>query len=419
MRYPSRGDLAGRFESVRRRSRTLASPLSPEDQTIQSMTDASPTKWHLAHTSWFFETIILSAFDPGYTVFNPTYRYLFNSYYESLGARHPRPQRGLLARPSCADVECYRTHVDTHMSAFMSKADSETWAHAAELIELGCHHEEQHQELVLMDILHAFSCNPTWPAYHTPTPYAVKTTAPMQWISFPGGDRQIGHGGGRFAFDNESPQHAVKLRPFRLANRLITNGEWQTFMADGGYRRPELWLSDGWVAAQKNRWSAPQYWMCGDDGVWQIFTLGGLGPLTSAAPVCHVSFYEADAYARWASKRLPTESEWETAAETAPRRGNFLEDSMLVPQPGGGGDGLSQMFGDTWEWTQSPYSPYPGFAPADGAVGEYNGKFMINQMVMRGGCCATPADHIRSTYRNFFYPYMRWQFGGIRLAEDV
>ena len=383
------------------------------------MADTSPTKWHLAHTTWFFETIVLSAFDPGYKVLDPEYHYLFNSYYESLGARHPRPQRGLLTRPSCHDVERYRAHVDTHISAFMAKADGEAWARAAGLIELGCHHEEQHQELVLMDILHAFSCNPIRPAYHKPSPHETETAAPAQWTAFPGGDHAIGHAGAGFAFDNESPRHAVKLRPFRLANRLITNGEWLAFMANDGYRRPELWLSDGWAAVQQNGWTAPLYWLCGNDGAWQTFSLGGLGPVDSAAPICHVSFYEADAYARWAGKRLPTEAEWETGAEPAPRQGNFLEGGVFAPQPASATDGLSQMFGDAWEWTQSPYSPYPGFAPVAGAVGEYNSKFMINQMVMRGGCCATPADHIRYTYRNFFYPHMRWQFGGIRLAEDA
>ena len=415
----SREGLAARYDRVRRRSQALASPLSAEDQTIQSMADASPTKWHLAHTTWFFETMILSAFEAGYTSFDPAYRYLFNSYYESLGARHPRPQRGLLTRPSCDEITRYRAHVDALMPAFIAGCDGETWARAAGLIELGCHHEEQHQELVLMDILHAFSCNPTSPAYHAPTPHAVKAAHSLQWTAFPGGDYEIGHDGDGFAFDNESPRHTIKLHPYRIANRLITNGEWLSFMSDNGYRRPELWLSDGWATVVENAWTAPQYWRCGDNGAWQVFTLNGLSPLDPAAPVCHVSFYEAEAYARWAGKRLPTEAEWEVSSKIAPKQGNFLESGTLSAQPANSVDGLTQMFGDVWEWTQSPYSPYPGFRPAAGAVGEYNGKFMINQMVMRGGCYATPTDHIRPTYRNFFYPHMRWQFGGVRLAEDV
>ncbi len=415
----SRETLAARYHRVRCRSQALAAPLSAEDQTIQSMADASPTKWHLAHTTWFFETMVLAAFDAEYPIFDPDYRYLFNSYYESLGARHPRPQRGLLTRPSCDDIERYRAHVDEHMRTFIAKTKGEAWARAAALIELGCHHEEQHQELVLMDIQHAFSCNPTWPAYHAPIPHAVKTAPPLQWTALPGGDYEIGHGDEGFAFDNESPRHTIKLLPYRIANRLITNGEWLSFITADGYRRPELWLSDGWAAVMENGWTAPQYWRCGDDGIWHVFTLAGLSPLDPAAPVCHISFYEAEAYARWAGKRLPTEAEWEIASKIAPQHGNFLESGALSAQPANSGDELTQMFGDTWEWTQSPYSPYPGFKPAAGAVGEYNGKFMINQMVMRGGCCATPADHIRPTYRNFFYPHMRWQFGGVRLAEDV
>ncbi|MEQ9449897.1 MAG: ergothioneine biosynthesis protein EgtB, partial [Rhodospirillaceae bacterium] len=322
---PERGTLAARFAAVRRASADLARPLTPEDQTVQSMPDASPTKWHLAHTTWFFETVILSTFDANYKIFNSDYRYLFNSYYESLGTRHPRPQRGLLTRPSCADIERYRAHVDNHMSAFIVDSDGETWAAAAPLIELGCHHEEQHQELILMDILHAFSCNPTFPAYHTPPPRSVKDVEPLKWMDFPGGDYDIGHDGKGFAFDNECPRHTLKLKPFRLSHRLVTNGEWLEFIADGGYRRPEFWLSDGWAMVQEKNWTAPLYWVHGDDGARKVFTLGGLVSLDHAAPVCHVSFYEADAFARWAGKRLPTESEWEVAAADVPLHGNFAE----------------------------------------------------------------------------------------------
>ncbi len=415
----SRVELCRRYQSVRDRTRDIAAPLSAEDQTVQSMTDASPTKWHLAHTTWFFETLVLLTSKADYKEFDSSYGYLFNSYYESLGARHPRPKRGLLTRPSCEDIERYRAHVDSHMLKFIDSADGETWARTSGLIELGCHHEEQHQELALMDILHAFSCNPTWPTYRAPPPRAIKVAPPMRWISFSGGDYEIGHDGADFAYDNEQPRHGVKLRPYKLANRLVTNGDWLEFLNDGGYERAELWLSDGWTYIQEHRWSAPLYWLCTSDGEWKTFTLGGLTPIDLAAPVCHISYYEADAYARWGGNRLPTEAEWEAAAQNCPRTGNFYDSGTLCPRAAESSDQMSQMFGDVWEWTQSPYTPYPGFRPALGAASEYNGKFMINQIVMRGGCCATPSDHIRSTYRNFFYPHMRWQFGGLRLAEDA
>ena len=415
----SRLEISRKYKAVRDRTMHLAAPLSAEDKTVQSMTDASPTKWHLAHTTWFYETLILLDLEPDYTAFDPSYCYLFNSYYESLGARHPRPERGLLTRPSCEDIERYRAHVDSHMQKFIDNASGEVWARAASLIELGCHHEEQHQELILMDILHAFSCNPTWPKYRTPQPRSVGATAPLHWITLEGGDFTVGHGGVDFAFDNEQPRHDVKLRPFKLANRLVTNGEWLDFVKDGAYTQAELWLSDGWAYVQEHGWTAPEYWECSRDGEWKTFTLGGLIPIDLTAPVCHISYYEADAYARWYGKRLPTETEWEVAAQGIPRTGNFMESENLTPRAAEPSQQLTQMFGDVWEWTQSPYSPYPGFRPASGAVGEYNGKFMVNQMVMRGGCCATPADHIRATYRNFFYPHMRWQFGGLRLAEDA
>jgi ergothioneine biosynthesis protein EgtB len=412
-----REDVLALYRSVRAQSEVLAVPLCAEDQTVQSMPEASPTKWHLAHTTWFFETMVLSAFGGDYVPFDPTYAHLFNSYYESLGARHPRGQRGLLTRPSCTEIGHYRAHVDRHIETFVAGVDDAAWERAAPLLTLGCHHEQQHQELILTDVLHAFSCNPLWPAYRPPIERASRSAPALEWIAFDGGDIEIGHSESGFAFDNECPVHAVKLAPYRLASRAITNAEWFAFMNDGGYRRPELWLSDGWATAQKENWSAPLYWTQLDDA-WLRFTFGGLVATDASAPVCHISYYEADAYARWAGKRLPTEAEWEAAARTVPCTGNFLDDGDLEPAPAKK-SGLDQMFGDVWEWTASPYTAYPGFKPNPGAVGEYNGKFMINQMVLRGGSCVTPASHIRATYRNFFYPQARWQFAGLRLAEDV
>jgi ergothioneine biosynthesis protein EgtB len=406
------------YRGVRAQSEVLAVPLSAEDQTVQSMPDASPTKWHLAHTSWFFETMVLGALSRDYVSFDPTYAHLFNSYYVTLGSRHPRAQRGLLTRPTCADIAHYRAHVDRHIESFVAAADDAAWQRAAPLLMLGCHHEQQHQELLLMDILHAFSCNPLWPAYRPPNERASGPAPAQEWITCDGGDVEIGYAGADFAFDNEGPVHVVRLAPYRLASRPITNGEWLEFMADGGYRRPELWLSDGWATVQQQAWTAPLYWTRPEGDGWQRFTLGGLVTPEAAAPVCHISYYEAEAFARWAGKRLPTESEWEAAALALPRAGNFLDDVNFEPVPAAG-HGLQQMYGDVWEWTASSYSAYPGFKTGPGAVGEYNGKFMINQIVLRGGSCVTPARHIRPTYRNFFYPNMRWQFAGLRLAEDV
>jgi ergothioneine biosynthesis protein EgtB len=406
-----RDAMLARFLAVRRETERLAAPLSPEDQQIQSMPDASPAKWHRAHTTWFFETLVLKG-EP----FDPAYAYLFNSYYEALGARHPRAERGLLTRPTCAEVTRYRAAVDARMSAFIAGVDDDTLAPAAAMIALGCHHEQQHQELLLMDIKHAFSRNRLYPAYAAPRAASAAKPAPMHMIGFAGGDHAIGHDDterGGFAFDNESPHHEVKLAPYALGSRLVTNGEWQAFIADGGYRRPDLWLADGWACAQKEQWAAPLYWQDG-----KRFSLHGLREMDDAAPVCHVSFYEADAYARWAGKRLPLESEWETAARHMSPAGNFLESELLDPEPARGSARLAQMFGDVWEWTSSAYAPYPGFRPFKGAAGEYNGKFMINQLVLRGGACVTPTSHIRASYRNFYYPHMRWQFCGVRLAED-
>jgi ergothioneine biosynthesis protein EgtB len=426
--------LTAIFDGLRSQTRALTVPLTVEDQTIQSMADASPTKWHLAHTTWFFETFILAKYQPDYQLFDERYSHLFNSYYETVGPRLPRAARGLITRPSCADIIRYRAYVDEHMAKFMGgKRGTLAWDEAAPLVVLGCHHEQQHQELLLMDILHAFSCNPSRPAYATRAPQQVPSqrgAAPMRWINFPGGDYEIGHQGQGFAFDNEGPLHTVKLLPFAIGSRAVTNGEWLAFISAGGYERPDLWLSDGWDAVQTHGWKSPLYWTAVKDDTWQRFTLNGVASVEPAAPVCHISYYEADAYARWIGKRLPTEFEWEVAAASqmphiAPHTdissANLLETGALDPLPPiwGEGYGALQMFGDVWEWTQSAYAPYPGYKASTDAIGEYNGKFMINQMVLRGGSCITPASHIRSTYRNFFYPHMRWQFAGLRLADSA
>jgi ergothioneine biosynthesis protein EgtB len=414
-----------RFCATRDWSEQLAASLSPEDQTVQSMPDASPAKWHLAHTTWFFETFILCSLMPGYEAFDANFGYLFNSYYDAIGARHPRPQRGLLTRPSAAHVLAYRTHVDRAVGDFIAGSDKQQWQLASPLVALGINHEQQHQELLLTDILHLFSLNPLRPAYRADVPAENRPTAAphLSWIGFAGGIGEIGHGGGGFAFDNEGPQHRVLIGPFRLASRLTTNGEWKQFIADGGYQRPELWLSDGWATVQAEGWTAPLYWQeHGDPGNFLSMTLSGLRRIEDAAPVAHVSYYEADAYARWAGKRLPTETEWEIAARDVALTGNTLGSRHLRPWPltdGAEPQRLRQMIGDVWEWTQSPYQPYPGYTTPSGAVGEYNGKFMCNQFVLRGGSCVTPDDHIRITYRNFFYPHQRWQFCGVRLAEDA
>jgi ergothioneine biosynthesis protein EgtB len=379
-------DLAQAYAQVRAYSEALARPLSAEDCILQSMPDASPVKWHLAHSSWFFETVILAR-RPGYRSFDPRFAYLFNSYYEALGPRHPRPRRGLLARPSLDDVYAYRAHVD----AAMVEACADNALH--DPITLGLHHEQQHQELILTDIKHAFFSNPLLPAYRGDA-NPPRATQPLDHLSVPGRVSLVGHDRAGFAFDNESPRHQVLLRPFRIASRPVSNGEYQAFIADGGYRRPELWLSDGWAKVQEENWEAPLYWLKDDDGSESVFTLSGVQPLDAHAPVEHVSFYEAAAYAAWAGARLPTEFEWEVAAPLF-------------------------AHGEVWEWTRSSYDPYPGFRAFEGVAAEYNGKFMIGQMVLRGGSSATPPGHIRDTYRNFFPPHARWQFSGIRLAEDI
>jgi ergothioneine biosynthesis protein EgtB len=407
-----------RFASIRSLTAQLVAPLSDEDQCVQSMPDTSPAKWHLAHTSWFFETVVLMPHARDYVHYDQRYHYLFNSYYEVLGPHHPRPQRGLLTRPSVGEVLAYRRHVDTAMRKLFETAGEAARSVFEGLAELGLQHEQQHQELILTDIKHALSCNPLLPAYLPPQPAAVRSIVPLTWIGFAGGIVPIGHQGNDFAFDNEGPRHLVLLTPYRLANRLVTCGEYLAFMEDGGYRRPEFWLSDGWALVQSQGWSAPLYWS-DDEGDWHAFTLNGMQPVKPDQPVVHVSFHEAYAYAAWAGKRLPTEFEWEAAAASEPVSGNLLDPTRPHPKAAAAGDGLLQIYGDAWEWTRSSYDPYPGFKPLEGAVGEYNGKFMSGQIVLRGGSCVTPLGHVRPTYRNFFPPTARWQFSGIRLAEDA
>jgi ergothioneine biosynthesis protein EgtB len=413
--------LENRLFDTRHLSHELATPLSAEDMTVQAMEDASPTKWHLAHVTWFFETFILSRYLPGYRPFDDAFNYCFNSYYESQGPRQPRPKRGVLTRPSAERVLAYRTHVDDAL-AKLFKQGVEPGSELSRLIEVGINHEQQHQELLLTDILALFAANPLRPAYQTRRPrLAGFETREAAWIDFEGGIRQAGHDGLSFTWDNELPRHDVLIHPFRLADRLVTNGEWLTFMRDGGYSTASLWLADGWTTVNRDGWDAPLYWERRDDQ-WLAMSLEGLHPVETAAPVVHISYYEADAFARWAGKRLPTEFEWEIAAENVPVAGNDLGTRALRPLPAesGANDGKPrQMFGDVWEWTQSAYLPYPGYRPPEGALGEYNGKFMVSQQVLRGGSCATPPGHTRATYRNFFYPQQRWQFMGLRLASEV
>jgi ergothioneine biosynthesis protein EgtB len=409
--------LASSYEEVRSLTERLCAPLEIEDYGVQSMPDASPAKWHLAHTTWFFETFVLSVSDPDYLLFHPQFGYLFNSYYNAVGAFWPRGQRGLLARPTVAEVYRYRRHVDAAMRRLLRHDPS---PEIRERIVLGLNHEQQHQELLLTDLLHAFASNPLRPIYRELPPRPAATPQPLRWISYPGGLCWIGHDGPGFAYDNEMPRHRVYLGPFQLASRLITCGEYRTFMADGGYRRPEWWLSEGWAACRASAWQAPLYWEQ-RDGDWFHVTLGGWQPVQDADPVCHVSYFEADAYARCAGARLATEMEWEFAAGECPLNGSFLETGNLRPQAlvaDNDKDKPAQMFGEAWQWTGSAYLAYPGYSPAAGALGEYNGKFLCQQMVLRGGGCATPRSHFRRSYRNFFPPHARWQFTGIRLAKD-
>jgi len=406
-----------RYRAVREATESLCRDLAVEDYCIQSMPDVSPPKWHLAHTTWFFETFLLAPYLPRYAAFDPAYHHLFNSYYESAGMPFPRAQRGLLARPTVEEVYRYRAHVDRGIETLLVRpAAGQRAAHVAARLTLGLQHEQQHQELLLTDIKHNFAINPLRPVYRR-APSPAGSAPKLVWRTCPGGLAAIGHAGEDFAFDNETPRHRVHLEPYALASRLVTNGEYLAFMEDGGYERAELWLADGWRTVKEQEWRAPLYWVR-DEG-WLQMTLSGPRPVGPDEPVCHVSYYEAEAYARWAGARLPTEAEWESAADGEAVAGNLLETGALQPRPASDGPGLRQVYGDVWEWTASPYAPYPGYRPLPGALGEYNGKFMCNQYVLRGGSCATPANHLRATYRNFFPPAARWQFSGIRLARDA
>jgi ergothioneine biosynthesis protein EgtB len=407
---PAGEALAVRYRRVREQTLRLCEGLSAEDMMVQSMPDASPAKWHLAHTTWFFEQFVLGR-DPRYRPRDPAWHFLFNSYYQSVGPMHARPQRGLLSRPALEEVLAYRRHVDEAVSEQLLRDQDDA---LAPLVELGLQHEQQHQELLLTDIQHAFWCNPLLPAYQAPQAAAGSGPLPLEFLPGREGVFEIGSDGKHFAFDNETPRHRVLLAPHMLANRLVTNEEFAAFVHDGGYREPALWLSDGWATVQREGWQRPLYWQ---PDLASAFGLSGVQPLDPHAPVCHLSYYEADAFARWADARLPTETEWEVAAALMPVEGNLLDDAPRPPRAALGA-GLRQLFGDAWEWTASPYVSYPGFRPLPGALGEYNGKFMCGQWVLRGGSCATPRDHVRASYRNFFPPQARWQFAGLRLARD-
>jgi ergothioneine biosynthesis protein EgtB len=404
---PTRAPLWQRFREVRSHTEALVAPLSDEDQCVQSMPDASPSKWHLAHTSWFFEAVVLQPWWPAYRCFDSRFAYLFNSYYEALGPRHPRPQRGLLTRPSVQEISAYRRHVDRAIEAMVLGADAQTWASAAPLLELGLQHEQQHQELLLTDVLHALSCNPLLPAYAPADPAPLRLVREqaeaLQWLACQEAVVEVGHDGPGFAFDNEAPRHRRLLPSYEIADRLVNCGDYLRFIDDGGYRRAALWLSDGWAQVQAQGWQGPAYWLAPGDPrapaqEWQVFGLNGVQALDPAAPVAQLSFYEAAAYAEWCGARLPTEFEWEAAA---------------------GRPGLRDLHGKVWQWTRSAYEPYPGFRPLAGAVAEYNGKFMVGQIVLRGSSQATPPGHARHSYRNFFPPAARWQYTGLRLARDL
>ena len=417
--------LLTQYQSTRKLSLDIAEPLQPEDQMIQSMPDASPTKWHLAHTSWFFETFVLAAYLPGYQAYAPEFAYLFNSYYNHVGPQYRRPDRGLISRPTVVEVKEYRDHVDHHLQRLLMEERLDSTA--LQLIELGIQHEQQHQELILTDLKHGFSFNPLFPALNE---YEGKqgVIPEQRWLTYPGGQGSVGYDGPEFHYDNEGPRHEVLLAPFKLAQRLVTNSEYLEFVADGGYQNPLLWLSDGWAWLQQKNITQPLYWF-ENHGQWQQYSLAGLKPLNPAEPVCHISYYEADAFAQWNGKRLPTEFEWEMVARQTPVQGPFLDLTCLHPQPAPetgtetgtetSTDEIQQLYGTCWQWTRSAYSPYPGFKPPAGAVGEYNGKFMCNQLVLRGGSCVTPKGHVRPSYRNFFPAHAQWQFTGIRMADDA
>ena len=419
--------LRDRFHQIRNFTDALCAGLEPEDCVVQSMPDVSPTKWHLAHTTWFFETFILKKFSPGYRAEIPEYAYLFNSYYNAAGDMHRRDLRGLISRPTVSQAQRYRASVDSHIDDLLSNPDESLLDEMEAILVLGFHHEQQHQELLITDIKHVFAQNPLYPVFRQRNrDVAAKKLTPIRFIDFEETVTAIGHDGDGFAYDNEGPRHRALVPAFSLATRPVTNGEFIAFIEDNGYSRPEFWLSLGWMTVNEQRWNAPLYWTK-RDGAWWNFTLSGLRPVDQSEPVTHVSYFEADAYANWAGARLPTEFEWERAALSCPIEGNFVETELFQPVPVGSAvladkpgkdQRLHQMFGDVWEWTRSAYSPYPGYRAAPGALGEYNGKFMCNQYVLRGGSCATSRIHIRRTYRNFFQPEKRWQFTGIRLARD-
>ncbi|NUP54662.1 MAG: ergothioneine biosynthesis protein EgtB [Gemmatimonadaceae bacterium] len=417
-----RPTLAEFYHAVRAQTESLCAPLEIEDYVVSSMPDVSPTKWHLAHTSWFFETFVLAEHEPSYRSPDARYAYLFNSYYVQAGERHCRAKRGLATRPTVDEVFAYRAHVDDAMRRLIARIGDDARHPAAALIELGLHHEQQHQELLVTDIKHVFWTNPLRPTYRARPAEPAPHAEPLRWHEEPEGVRWIGHTGGDFAYDNEGPRHRVFLEPYQLASRLVTNREYLAFIEDRGYSRPELWLSAGLAAVQDRRWEAPLYWERDEAGQWTEFTLAGTRPLDGAVldePVCHVSYYEADAYARWADARLPTEFEWEAAARQEPLRGRFVDAGRFHPAPAASAATLDQLYGDVWQWTQSAYVGYPNYRPAPGAIGEYNGKWMADQWVLRGASCATPASHARVTYRNFFPSDARWQFSGIRLARGT
>ncbi|HUU73224.1 MAG TPA: ergothioneine biosynthesis protein EgtB [Burkholderiales bacterium] len=413
MSKPTQASLLEDLMRVRATTVSLCDPLEPEDCVVQSAPETSPAKWHLAHTTWFFETFVLVPFFKRYKPFHDEFAFLFNSYYESVGSFYPRKDRGLLTRPSFSAILEYRRHVDEKLAELLAETPAGHSEDITARCTLGRHHEQQHQELLLTDLKHLFWCNPLRPVYRQRAPEQTAPAIATAWTAHPAGVYESGHRGHEFCFDNEMPRHRSYLEAFRIASRPVTNGEFLEFVEDGAYSKPTLWLSDGWQTVRERAWNAPMYWEK-KEGTWRQFTLSGMRDIHLAEPVCHISFYEADAYARWAGKRLPTETEWEVGASEQPVEGNFFDDGRLHPRPCAK---PTSFYGDTWEWTASSYSPYPGYAATAGALGEYNGKFMANQYVLRGGSCVTSRSHIRNTYRNFFYPHERWQFKGMRLAD--